>query len=208
MNEGTSGREIFIDVKFSLYLRLDSYRETIIHEIIIVTLHNSPLASVHEIQSILLINYKSFPFYSTSGLIYGIHFAFQGESKTVTQLSLVHSRQLDRPCLSVRVACDNVTKFISSVYVHWDNNVALGPVPHHNGSVHPKGWKVDNPPPFLGIVSVTWSAKKCTQPIGMSVHLTPLGFPVLWITLHCVFKSFLFQWTTSHRIFPHLKKAA
>ena len=196
MNEGTSGREIFIDVKFSLYLRLDSYRETIIHEIIIVTLHNSHLASVHEIQSILLINYngayanifdhKSFPFYSTSGLIYGIHFAFQGESKTVTQLSLVHSRQLDRPCLSVRVACDNVTKFISSVYVHWDNNVALGPVPHHNGSVHPKGWKVDNPPPFLGIVSVTWSAKKCTQPIGMSVHLTPLGFPVLWITLYCV----------------------
>ena len=149
MNEGTSGREIFIDVKFSLYLRLDSYRETIIHEIIIVTLHNSHLASVHEIQSILLINYngayanifdhKSFPFYSTSGLIYGIHFAFQGESKTVTQLSLVHSRQLDRPCLSVRVACDNVTKFISSVCVHWDNNVALGPVPHHNGSVHPKG---------------------------------------------------------------------
>jgi len=148
----------------------------------------------------------SFPFYSTSGLIYGIHFAFQGESKTVTQLSLVHSRQLDRPCLSVRVACDNVTKFISSVYVHWDNNVVLGPVPHHNGSVHLKGWKVDNPPPFLGIVSVTWSAKKCTQPIGMSVHLTPLGFPVLWITLHCVFKSFLFQWTASHRIFPHLKK--
>ena len=149
MNEGTSGREIFIDVKFSLYLRLDSYRETIIHEIIIVTLHNSHLASVHEIQSILLINcngayanifdHKSFPFYSTSGLIYGIHFAFQGESKTVTQLSLVHSRQLDRPCLSVRVACDNVTKFISSVCVHWDNNVALGPVPHHNGSVHPKG---------------------------------------------------------------------
>ena len=43
--EGTEGREVFADMKFSLYFQLDSYRENI-HKIITATLQ---LASICEI---------------------------------------------------------------------------------------------------------------------------------------------------------------